>query len=382
MRSAIIFFIALTGLVTSCYKVYEPRINRRKKILIVNGTITNKTDVYHIQLSFAEPFNSIGAAEPVREADVYVTDNLENRYLFHEKKSGDYISDSLQFTAIPGRTYMLHILTSDGQEYESDFQRLFPEVNPDSVYGEFDNKEILERSTGLKVNTHGANILVDVKNGADTLPRFRMLLNLVNQYYYFEYIPGLNIHYDFYCWQTVSANPYFNITGGEYYLNSAYLRKYLIGFVDDYLRFLALVYYERINEEDSSAIAIEGRGYGIFEHHGQILYLNQYTINNETYLYYKSLDEQLQSEGKLFDPVAAQLNGNIKCISDPERKAIGFFEVSSVSYSSYKLDFRNLTNSQPSITKIPCIFPPEPNGCRINRAGGRHSNIPAFWIYT
>jgi len=50
------------------------------------------------------------------------------------------------------------------------------------------------------------------------------------------------------------------------------------------------------------------------------------------------------SEGKLFDPVSAQLIGNIKCITDPVRKAIGFFEASSVSYSEYVVDFRNLVN--------------------------------------
>jgi hypothetical protein len=90
----------------------------------------------------------------------------------------------------------------------------------------------------------------------------------------------------------------------------------------------------------------------------------------------------MQSDGKLFDPIANQLNGNIRCISDPDKRAIGFFEASSVTFTRYSLDFRNLTNSKPSIKKIPLIFPPEPNGCRIDRAGGRYSNIPAFWIYT
>jgi Domain of unknown function (DUF4249) len=382
MRTTIMLFITIICLVTSCYKVYDSKIDQAEKVLVVNGIITNKTDVFHIRLSWAEPFNSIGAAEPATEAAVYVTDDLENKYQFFEKEPGDYISDSLEFYGIPGRTYRLHILTSDGQEYKSDPQRLFPEVETDSVYAEFDNKVTLERSTGLKVNTHGANILADIKNKADTLPRFMMSLNLVNQYYYFEFIPGLNIHLDYYCWQTVNPNPDIKITGGEYYINSASLRKYSIGFVDDYSNFYALGYYERINEEDTSATAVQGLGYSFYENHGRILYLDQYTLNNETWLYYKSLDEQILSEGKLFDPIAAQLNGNIKCISDSERKAIGFFEASSVSRTRYKLDFRNLTNSKPSITKLPYILPPEPNGCRINRAGDKHSNIPSFWIYT
>jgi Domain of unknown function (DUF4249) len=381
LRPAILILIT-TELLTSCYKVYDAKIDRAEKVLVVSGMITNKTDVYNIRLSYAESLNSIDAAEPAREAEVYVTDNLQNRYQFTEKESGSYMSDSLQFTAIPGRTYQLHIFTTDGQNYESDPQRLFPEVYTDSVYGQFTNKETLQKSTGLKVNTPGADILVDVINNADTLPRFRMVLNLVNQYFDQDYVPGLNIHYNLYCWQTVSANTEISLSGGDYSVNSASQRKLTIGFVDNYLSFLALVYNKRINEEDSSATAIEGWGHVFWEHHGRILYLNQYTLNNETYLYYKSLNEQIQSEGKIFDPIAAQLNGNIKCVTDPAKKAIGFFEASSVSYSRYNLDFRNLTNSQPTITKYPYILPPEPNGCRIDRAGGRHSNIPAFWIYT
>jgi hypothetical protein len=100
-------------------------------------------------------------------------------------------------------------------------------------------------------------------------------------------------------------------------------------------------------------------------------------------LYYKSLYGQIQSEGKIFDPVAAQLNGNIKCITDPEKKAIGFFEASSVSYSEYVVDLRNLVNSQPALIKTPYIPPPEPDGCQIDRPGSKtHHNIPSFWIST
>jgi hypothetical protein len=100
-------------------------------------------------------------------------------------------------------------------------------------------------------------------------------------------------------------------------------------------------------------------------------------------MYYKSLDAQMQSEGKLFDPIAAQLTGNIKCITDPNKKVIGFFEASSVNYSAYIVDFRNLSNSEPSLKRTPYILPPELVGCVINRLGSPHQdhNIPGFWIF-
>jgi len=151
---------------------------------VVNGLITNKTEAYQILLSSANAFNSYSAPEPVIAANVYVTDDYGNSYIFQEIENGNYISDSSQFTGQPGGIYNLHITTLDGQEYESEPQRLFPETYLDSVYAEFDFKEILDISTGLKKNIHGAYIFCDIPNHADTLPRLRLVSNLVTQYFY------------------------------------------------------------------------------------------------------------------------------------------------------------------------------------------------------
>lgn len=378
MRIVILIFITITGLLTSCYKVYDPKIDSDKKVLVVDGLITNKTAPYHVILTNANSINSTNKSLPVNGANVYVTDNHGNSYVFTEGEKGDYISDSLQFTGQPGSIYRLHIITGDGTEYESDSQKLFPEANPDSVYEEFDYKEIMERSTGMKIVTHGANILTDIRNESDSVPIYRFRSNIVLQYYYSS---GLNEHWEYYCWKTVNANSTINLKNGEYFLDSASVRRHNAGFMDDNSYVWAVVYGSRINEEDTTAISIAYPSYQLFDNHGRILYLDLYTLNKETYSYYKGLDEQMQSDQKLFDPIAAQLHGNINCITDPERTVIGFFEASSVNNSSYGVDFKNLTNSQPTLKKRPYILPPAPDGCRINRLGGRHNNIPSFWLY-
>jgi hypothetical protein len=186
----------------------------------------------------------------------------------------------------------------------------------------------------------------------------------------------------YYCWQTVNINSNFNITDEDYLSNSASIKNHPAGFLDDNNNVIAIEYYSKINMDDTTATAYSGNWHNTYLIHHRILYLSQYTLNRETYLYYKSLYGQIQSEGKLFDPVAAQLNGNIKCITDPEKKTIGFFEASSVSYSEYIVDLRNLVNSQPVLLKTPCILPPEPDGCQIDIPSSKHHNIPAFWIST
>jgi hypothetical protein len=358
---------------TSCYKVYDPSVDTVQKVLVVDSRITNVTDVYHVVLTYAGPFNSNKSAAPVSAANVYVTDNLGNSYKFTESDKGDYVSDSLKFTGQPGHIYQLHIVTMEGTEYESDPQRLFPEVKPDSVYAEFNTKEILSGNTGPIVNTHGADILIDIYNLTDTLPRFRFTADLVTQYFYLV-CPIYQKCDEYYCWMTDNANTSLNLTDDKYSQGSASVKKHAVCFLVDNLYCSAQAYVKRYLQENSTFYAEPTIDYRTFMIDNRILYLNTYSLNNESYLYYKRLDQQVQSDGKLFDPIAVQLNGNIKCISDPEKKTIGFFEASSVSYSAYSVDFMKLKNSQPSVIKIPYILPPEIKGCNINR-------VPSFWIF-
>jgi hypothetical protein len=384
MKPVYILCILSIGFLTSCYKVYEPKIDKGQNVLVVNGMITNKTEAYHIMLSYADPYNSTASPEPSGGANIYVSDDLGNQYSFHEVNKGDYASDSLQFTGQPGRKYRLHIVTPDGTEYVSATQRLFPEVSPESVYTEFDTEETFDKNIGLKTSTHGADIFADITNMSDTIPQFRITSDLVMQYFYsigFRLRWDLLLTFNYYCWQTVNANSNINLTGVDYSLNSALIKKHPVCFLDNNFTVYAPRYDLKLNMDDTTDVKHEV-GYRNYDIHHRILYLNQYTLNNDTYMYYKGLASQMQSEGKLFDPIAAQLTGNIKCITDPNKKVIGFFEASSVNYSAYVVDFRNLSNSQPSLIKTPYILPPELVGCVINRIGSPHQdhNIPSFWI--
>lgn len=385
MKPAGTIFIIVFSVVTSCSKVYDSHVDMAQNMLVVDGRITNKKEAYHVALTLAKPFNSSEKSTSVSGANVFVTDNLNNSCKFNERDKGDYVSDSLQFTGQPGHMYRLHIITAEGTEYQSDAQKMFPEVSPDDAYAKFDNQVILNGVTGLKVSTHGASIFMDIRNQSDTVPRFRIVSNLVLQYYNqgdFQLDWDHFLLLQYYCWQTVNINSNFNITDEDYLSNSASIKNHPAGFLDDNNNVIAIEYYSKINMDDTTASAYSGNWHNTYLIHHRILYLSQYTLNRETYLYYKSLYGQIQSEGKLFDPVAAQLNGNIKCITDPEKKIIGFFEASAVSNSEYIVDLRNLVNSQPVLLKTPCILPPESDGCQIDIPSSKHHNIPAFWIST
>jgi len=372
MKAVINTFVIFALLMVSCYKPYNDNIKASQKVLVVNGMITNEPVSYHVRLTYATQFDSLGSASPLTSARVTVTDNHSNLYFFNEREDGDYMSDSLQFKSHSGYSYTLNITTPDGNRYESDPQKLLPAVPPDSVYAEYDNQETLSKITGMTVLSHGADILIDIKNRTDALPHFLIKTNLVRQYFYTD-CPLFQSCYLYYCWQTINANTDINLTGEGFALNSASVTRHAVSFIDDNLNFYALTYGLGHQQPDLSYVGISNSEYSNYLVHTRIIYLQQYAINNETYAYYKGMQDQLLSNGKLFDPIAVQLNSNIRCVTDHGKKSFGFFEASSVSSSAYILDFKNLNNAQPTIRKTPYILPPEPNGSLVNKA-------PPFWV--
>jgi hypothetical protein len=367
--------ITCCALLVSCYKPYTANVESNEKILVAEGLITNEEASYHISLSYALPFYSESTRQPVNSALIYVFDDLGSYYPFNELKSGYYISDSLTFTGHPGRTYTLCIETPDGEIYMSDPQRLNHEYYSDTVYAEVDYQTTISRFNEILVTIRGANILTDIRSNSDTLPRFRFAANLVKQYYYeLQGSAPLYPLYQFYCWETDNVKADLNLTGSDYSLYSSFIKRHAVYFVKDQIYFDAIDYLIGPQQPDLSYKPIINpyRKSHLIKH--RVLYLNMYVLNNETYLYYKQMDEQLRSEGKLFDPVATQLGGNIYCATNSDKKTFGFFEASSVSRTSYTIGLRNPLNDQYSVTKIPCIRPTEPDGCWINK-------VPPFWIF-
>jgi hypothetical protein len=364
MKQVVILIIILSWLMVSCYEPYFPETESVDKVLVINGLITDEYAPYSIFLSYAESFDSTSAKVPVSSAQVVVSDNKGNSYIFHESDNGNYVSDHLQFRGVPGYSYTLHVITKDGYEYESDPQHMPVEGSPETIYTEYAYKETISKQNGDFVLSHGVNILADIENKSDTIPRFRYTSHRVTQYFY-TICPMFQACYSFYCWQSDEANSDINLTGGDYAVNSVSIKRHEICFIDDNASCLALDY------KLGQSVTTEYKDFPI---HNRLVYLNRYSLNNEAYLYYKSMNEQLRSDGKLFDPIAVQIVGNIRCTTNPGKKVFGFFEASTLTTSAFKIDFRNLVNDEPAIINVPYILPPQSIGYQIN-------TVPAFWIF-
>src|SRR5665647_985307 len=117
-------------LLSTCIDPYNPKLTGYASVLVVDGLITDAYSSYTVKLSRAfQDQNS--SPSGVSDALVFISDDSENNSLLINRGNGIYKTDSLVFKGIPGRTYILHIHTKEGQEYESDpcVMQAVPEID-------------------------------------------------------------------------------------------------------------------------------------------------------------------------------------------------------------------------------------------------------------
>jgi hypothetical protein len=115
------FFLTISLLyVCSCEDPVILNLPVSKEKLVVNGWITNQNKSHEIVLNQTVSFNSSNVYPAVSGSAVYITDRLSFRYDFIEiGNTGIYKSDSLNLIGKQGEAYTLHIVLSNGKEYES-----------------------------------------------------------------------------------------------------------------------------------------------------------------------------------------------------------------------------------------------------------------------
>jgi hypothetical protein len=337
----ILLLLLATLTMVGCSEIYIPEVNSAQKALVVEGLITNGDGPFFVKLTKAQPYNSDSSVTTtyVADAQLYVTDNKGQMFPLTYQNSGKYELPTT-FKAEVGRSYVLHIETSDGAIYESDAQKLMPAESVDTLYTSFSTKDYLDENKALST-VGGYDVRVDLfhtTSSANPLPLCRFESSVVVQYQYvlMEIDPETNLEKDWYWfafgWSTFNMDETANITEERSRTSTAEIKHHYLCFVPRQTGIYGLASYPSVSAS-------------------YYYRLKQYTINEDTYRYYKEANAQLSASGKIFDPVTAQLIGNMNCTSDPTKAILGFFEVSSVTQSAYLV--RKSTVQVPYLTTIP-----------------------------
>jgi hypothetical protein len=161
------------------------------------------------------------------------------------------------------------------------------------------------------------------------------------------------------CW--LKRNPYdFFMLTNE--LNSSGEYQQSLGFFPTNLKYYGL-YDER---RPSGEFVIKG-----FQ--SVVLTIKQFRVNQDVYEYYYKVNEQLQAKNRIFDPVARNFTGNIKCLNYPERPVFGVFEVASVN--SVSIFFHQPRDKIVKIKRINTL-----NMENISYSNCYQNSRPDFWF--
>jgi len=321
-----IYLAVLTMTIIGCTEIYVPDVNTNKNILVVEGLVTDGDGPFLVKLTEALSYDSDSNSRTkfIPNAKMTVLDNENQVFELTHIGFGVY-SLPATFKAKVGNSYKLHIVTIDKNIYESNAQTLLPPETFDSIHTSIAIIKSQNEAFLQKIFCYDIRVdLFHSVSAANPSPLCRFESNVVTHYDY-KYNLTIDPKTDTFpswgwsviAWKTTLLDERANLTEersksanpqilDHFLCNIPYgLQNYSIYNVPEYAN---LTYYYRFN---------------------------QYTLNDESYQFYKEANSQLAASGKLFDPISSQLYGNMRCITDSSRIVLGLFEVSSVTKSAY-----------------------------------------------
>lgn len=346
-----LYILILILTFVACEEIYNPKIDEVDNMLVVEAILRVDQQFNSINLYRSRGFNATDESYPrVSGATVFLIDDEGSTLNFAESTAGIYITNEL---LNPNRIYTLHI-NLDGEQYVSEAQEVPITPVIDTVYGERDYRVSVRGAANTAddiVKEYGIQILADI-NDQETLNHYRFYGRKVIQYMdtYDTVIMGMPETRPIYIWRSIYPSGIFNIAGPPSYSASRDISKHPLEFFeDDYFKYMP----------DTLSFM------------GWIYIIDEFGINENSYNYYNDLNQQLGTEGRIFDPVYVQLQGNMYCDSDPSKLVLGNFEITTRSEYRYFLYYTR-KREEFWLRKIPYFYD-------IPERGYIKDDRPDFW---
>ncbi len=342
-------------LLQGCQEIYEHNMAGLPDYLVVQGLLTNQQGPHGVRLSYTTPYGNETNTDMVSDAQVWITDNEGNEIYLEESTPGWYYTPN-DFNGEVGKTYVLHIATPDGYIYQSDPQEMMPPINLQNLDAEFTTEVFyFESNVSSRIYQdiiEGTKVYLETLWEQGDIPKFRFKAELYLQYT--VTVTDMPETWD-YCWMTWNASRFLprdipDYSGGTGYQNHE------IGFLP-------------YNTSDLIYLSLPDHSFD----NNRTLITTLYSLNDESFAFHQAKNAQLTNEGKFFDPIAVQLQSNIHCVNEPERKVFGLFEASSATAFSHRFVYKPATDS---VEIHPWINPE-----LIPEDDCLYMEYPDFWIH-
>jgi hypothetical protein len=291
IRLIILFLFLL--LINSCIVKYIPKTDENEELLVVEGLITDQPGINTVKLSKTLPLWRRQVAKPLKGCKVWISDDMGRIDSLKETTIGTYVTSPASFQGAIGRMYTLHVRTTadyGNLNYESLPMEMKPVPPIDSIY--YEKKVYVTWPRPVE----GCQIYLDTHDPANNCKFFR-----------WEYSETWEFHLPFnvpnrVCWLSGNSDGIF--IKNTSILEEARVTGYPIYSIKDPIDRLSVKYS---------------------------LLVNQFSLNEDEYLYWERLKNTIDQVGGLYDQVPATIPNNVYCNEDPNRKVLGYFSVSAMS---------------------------------------------------
>ncbi len=310
--------IILLILLSSCIEKFDPKIDAFSNDLVINGLITNESPARVSLESTVGLDEDRRDIQPVSGATITLYDDQGNQEILSETALGVYTGSTVGQVGV---SYHIEIDLEGYDKMISAEQTLKsgPEVG-DLFVERAERYEIDE--DGFNTAIYGLNLNMLLNSTSTNTRYFRWTLNGT-----YKAISPLDTGLPP-CYVDEVIGSFFVI--GESQSSSGDLISNTLRFIESNRRFV----------------------------YGYSALVTQYSLNEESYDFWKKIDDQQKNVGSVFDSPPAQILGNMTFVNNPENPVLGFFEASSVQTKRifiYPTDFL----FTPVLNVVQC-FPAQP----------------------
>jgi len=309
--SLILIIAVLLNPFRACVEPYVPDEDDLKTgTLAINAHLTGNPGVQVIEISRSAPLIQ-PFFDPVSGCLAEVIRGDGELRIFSEEEPGYYRADLDEAFLQTGSSFMLHVSTPDGQEYESAFEKLRPVPAIDSLYYEVETNSFASESDTVS----GIRFYLDFTYDDKDYEFIRWDLTETYEFHNRDDLEYLFLDLD----HRVKPLPDTNIFLTCYITNELFkIHSMSLGALD-FGRYIKKPFSFVPNDEKEQKL-----------HHKYSLLVKQYSLGEEAFFYWNELKKNSQEQGSLFDSQPALLESNIRNVNDEEEYVLGFFSMAGM----------------------------------------------------
>jgi hypothetical protein len=302
--SGLIFCIVIFA--SGCVSPFEPVYHPTDEYMVVDASIIKGQATQVVEISKSSPITQ-HEYKPVGNCQVKIIDDSGNEFLFHEESAGRYVADIDDALIKQGGQYKLEFSTPEGENYESEYQRVLPTEPVESIYG------IKEYHYSPQLNNeslYGMQFYGDLDLPDDASKFYKWQLEETYEIQSGEGIWGVYDGQDIkvfknqdslrHCWKTCPVSGLYSASTVG--LSSNKIKKIPLSFISGTSTKLMIKY---------------------------CLTVKQYALNEDAYNYWNQRKIELYESGEIYTRQPGQPISNIHNTGKPEELVLGFFWASS-----------------------------------------------------